>query len=151
MYSATSGRLRQQIASTNVQKSRKINPKFEFLKIDILFYSGKKYDIWPEISPLGPGKHPETLYWPSYVIGLHLTKSKKNRIFHLKNHGKNFLAADIVGRCGPATKSILGIDRPYWCPQSPIMLLYEPCPFLPKSSIKNPKKFSKTHFFHVFA
>ena len=24
--------------------------------------NGRKYDIWPEIGPLDPGKHPESLY-----------------------------------------------------------------------------------------
>ena len=33
-----------------------------FSKIDILLYSGQKYDIWPEIDPLDTGKSPESLY-----------------------------------------------------------------------------------------
>ena len=133
IYPATSGRFRPHIASTKIQKITKNHKKFDFLRIDILEYSGWKYDIWPEIGPLGPGKHPETLYWPSNLIWIHFTKSQKNRIFHFKNHGKKFFEADFFGRCAPAAKSILGIDTPYWCPQSPIILLYELRPFLLKS------------------
>ena len=44
---------------TKIKKNRKNR---NFSKIDILLYSGRKYDIWPEISPLDPGKPPESLY-----------------------------------------------------------------------------------------
>ena len=43
----------------NHQKNRKNR---DFSKIDIMLYSGRKYDIWPEIGPLDPGKPPESLY-----------------------------------------------------------------------------------------
>ena len=97
---------------------------------------------------MDPGKHPETLYGPSYVIGLHFTKSQKNRIFHFKNHGKKFFEADFSGRCGPATKPILGIDTSYWCPQSLIILMHAPQPFLLICIIKNWAKSSKFGLFH---
>ena len=126
-------------------KNRK---KCDFWKVDIFLYGGRKYDIWPEIGPLGPGKHPETLYWPSHTIWRHFVKSRKNRIFDPQNHDKIFLEVDFFGRWSPATKSILGIDTSYWCPQDPIILLYWPHPFLPKSSVKNSKKFEKSVFFH---
>ena len=113
----------------------------------ILLHSGRKYDIWPEIGLLGPGKHPETLYWPSHTIWRHFVKSRKNRIFDPQNHGKIFLEVDFFGRWSPATKSILGIDTSYWCPQDPIILLYWPRPFLSKSSIENSGKFENPPFF----
>ena len=140
MCPATSNRFRPHIASTKIQKITKNHKKCDFSKVDILWYSSWKYDIWPEIVPLGPGKHPETLYWPSYAIGLHFTKSQKNRIFHPKNHGKKFFEADFFGRCGPATKPILGIDTSYWCPKSPIILMHAPQPFLLICIIKNSSK-----------
>ena len=133
MIPATSGRFRPQIASTKFEKIVKNRKKSDFWKIDNFLHGGQKYDIWPEIGPLDPPKHPEFLYWPPYAIGLHLKKSWKNHIFDPQNHDKKFFEVDFFGRCGPAAKPILGIDRPYWCPQTPIILLYEPRPFLPKS------------------
>ena len=46
----------------NQEKSSKNRQKCDFSKIDILFHSGRKYDIWPEIGPLDTGKPPESLY-----------------------------------------------------------------------------------------
>ena len=45
----------------NQENHQKIAKKFDFSKIDILFHSGRKYDIWPEIDPLDPGKPPESI------------------------------------------------------------------------------------------
>ena len=125
-------------------KNRK---KCDFWKVDIFLYGGRKYDIWPEIGPLGPGKHPETLYWPSHAIWRHLTKSQKNRIFDLQNRDKKFFKVDFFCRWGPATKLILGIDTSYRCPQGLVILLYWPHLFLPQSSFENSKKIQKTIFF----
>ena len=147
MCPATSGRSRPHIASTKIQKITKNHKKCDFSKVDILWYSGWKYDIWPEIGPLGPGKHPETLYWPSHTIWRHFVKSRKNRIFDPQNHDTFFLEIDFFGRWSPAIKSILWIDTSYWCPQDPIILLYWPHPFLPKSSLKNSKHFEKSVIF----
>ena len=122
------------------RKNRKKLQKMRFLKSRYFLYGGRKYDIWPEIGPLGPGKHPETLYWPSHAIWRHLTKNQKNRIFDPQNRDKKFFKVDIFCRWGPATKSILGIDTSYRCPQGPVILLYWPHPFLPQSSFENSKK-----------
>ena len=85
---------------------------------------------------------------PPYEIWLHFGKSEKNRIFDPKNQGKKFFKVDFFGRWVPITKSILGIDRPYWCPQTPIILLYTTYPFLAICIIKNSVKFQKTNFFY---
>ena len=150
MYAAISGRSRPQFTSAKIANIAKNRKKRDFSKVDILLCSGRKYDIWPEIGPLDPSKHPETLYWPSYMIWLNLRENQKNRIFQPKNHVKNFFSANLSGRCGPATKSILGIDWPNWCPQIPIILVYPPDPFLLKSSFEISKNLLKIVFFHVF-
>ena len=72
---------------------------------------------------------------------------KKNRIFDPQNRDKKFFKVDFFCRWGPATKSILGIDTSYRCPQGPVILLYWPHPFLPQSSFENSKKIQKTIFF----
>ena len=46
----------------NHENHQKIEKKRDFSKIDILLYSGRKCDIWPEIDPLDPGKSLESLY-----------------------------------------------------------------------------------------
>ena len=148
MCPATSGRFRPLIRLEKSRKSSKNRKNRDFSKIDILFYSGRKYDIWPEISPLDPRKPSETLYWPSYLIWLYFEKSQKNRIFHLQNQHKNFFLDEYFGRCGPANKSISGVNRSYSRPQSPIILGYAPHPFLPVCIIKNSQNVQKTHFFH---
>ena len=147
MCPATSGRFRPSIRSKNSRKSSKNRKNRDFSKIDILLYSGRKYDIWPEIGPLDPGKPPESLYWPSYMIWLYFEKSQKNRIFHLQNQHKNFFPAEYSGRCGPANKSISGVNTSYSRPQTPIILRYTPHPFLPVCIIKNSKIFQKSTFF----
>ena len=147
MCPATSGRFRPPIRSEKSRKSSKNRKNRDFSKIDILFYSGRKYDIWPEIGPLDPGKPPESLYWPSYTIRPYFLKSKKNRIFDHQNRCKKFFLAEFFGRCGPATKAIPGINTPYTRPQTPIILMYEPLPFLPICILKNSLSFAKMHFF----
>ena len=147
IFSATSGRFRPHIASTKFAKITKNLKNRDFSKIDIFLYSGRKYDFLPKIGPLDLKNHPETLYWPPYEIWLQFRKNEKNRIFHLKNQGKKFFRVDFFGRRAPITKSILGIDRPYWCTQTPIILLYTTYPFLAICIIKNSVKFQKTSFF----
>jgi len=148
MCPATSGRFRPPIRSEKSRKSSKNRKNRDFSKIDILLYSGRKYDIWPEIGPLDPGKPPESLYWPSYMIWLYFEKSQKNRIFHLQNQHKKFFPAEYSGRCGPANKSISGVNTSYSRPQTPIILRYTPHPFLPVCIIKSSKIFQKIDFFH---
>ena len=148
MCPATSSRFRPPIRSEKSQKSSKNRKNRDFRKIDILLYSGRKYDIWPEIGPLDPGKPPESLYWPSYMIWLHFEKSQKNRIFHLQNQHKKFFLAEYSGRCGPDKKSISGVNTSYSRPQTPIILRYTPHPFLPVCIIKSSKIFQKIDFFH---
>ena len=144
---ATSGRSRPRIRLAKSRKSSKNRQKCDFSKIDILFHSGRKYDIWPEIGPLDPGKPPESLYWPSYTIRPYFLKSKKNRIFDHQNRCKKIFLAEFSGRCGPATKAIPGINTPYTRPQTPIILMYEPQPFLPICILKNLLSNAKRHFF----
>ena len=151
MRPVTSGRFWPSITSEKSRKSSKNRKNRDFSKIDILLYSGRKYDIWPEIGPLDPGKYPKILYWSPYLIWLQLRKSEKIRIFDPKNQGKKFFKVDFLGRWVLATKAILGIDRPYWCPQTPIISLYTTYPFLPISSIKISSKLPKNHFFYHFA
>ena len=130
------------------KKSRKIIKNAIFQKsifCDIVAENmifGRKLALWAPESTQKPYIDLPTQY--GYIS----QKVKKNRIFHPKNHGKKFFEADFFGRCGPATKPILGIDTSYWCPQDPIILLYWPHSFLPKSSLKNSKKFEKNVFFH---
>ena len=60
-----SGYFRPIPATNYIGQNRKIaknREKCDFSKIHIFLYGGRKYDFWPEIDPLGPGKHPETLY-----------------------------------------------------------------------------------------
>ena len=147
MCPATSGRFRLHIASTKFAKINKNVKKCDFSKIDKFLYSGRKYDFLPEIGFLDLRKHPEILYWPPSEIWLHFGKSEKNCIFDFKNQGKKFFKVDFFGRWVPMTKSILGIDRPYWCPQTPIILLYTTYPFLAICIIKNSVKFQKTNLF----
>ena len=78
------------------RKSSKNRKNRDFSKIDILLFSGWKYDIWPEISSLDPGKPSESLYLPSYIIWLYFVKSQKNRIFHLQNQHKIFFRSNIL-------------------------------------------------------
>ena len=146
---ATSGRFRPSSRSEKSRKSSKNRKNRDFSKIEILLYSGRKYNIWPEIGPLDPGKPPESLYWPSHMIWLYFEKNnKKNRIFHLQNQHKNFFPADYFGRCGSANKSISGVNKSYSRPQTPIILGYTPHPFLPVCIIKNSQIFPKIVFFH---
>ena len=147
MGPATSGRSRPRIRLAKSRKSSKNRQKYDFSKIDILFHSGRKYDIWPEIGPLDTGKPPESLYWPSYTIKPYFLKSKKNRIFDHQNRCKKFFLAEFFGRCGPATKAIPGINTPHTRPQTPIILMYEPQPFLPICILKNSFSNAKRHFF----
>ena len=147
MDPAISGRSRPLIRSAKIEKIAKNHEKSDFSKIHNFLYSGRKYDIWLEIGLLGPGKHSETLYWPSHAIWRHLTKSQKNRIFDPQNRDKKFFKVDFFCRWGPATKSRLGIDTSYRCPQGPVILLYWPHPFLPQSSFENSKKIQKIIFF----
>ena len=142
----TSGRFRPRIRLAKSRKSSKNRQKCDFSKIDILFHSGRKYDIWPEIGPLDPGKPPESLYWPSYTIRQYFLKSEKNRIFDHQNRCKKIFLAEFSGRCGPATKAIPGINTPHTRPQTPIMLMYEPQPFLPICILKNSLSNAKRHF-----
>ena len=151
VFLAISGWFRPPMKSRKVKKSPKNVKKCDFSEIDILLCSGRKCDIWPENDPLGPGKPSETLYWSSYTMWSKFTKNQKNRIFDFKNHMKIFFMADYAGRCSPATKSIWGINRPYWCPKGPIVLSHTPHPFTSKSDFEIPLKFQKTHFFSVFA
>ena len=91
MCLATSGRFRPSFKSEKSRKSSKNRKNRDFSKIDILLYSGRKYDIWPEIGPLDPGKPPESLYWPSYMIWLYFEKkSKKIAFFTSKISIKSF-------------------------------------------------------------
>ena len=101
-----------------IKKTSKNRQICNFSKIDILFHSGRKYDIWPEIGHLDPGKPPESLYWPSYTIRPYFLKSKKNRFFDHQNRCKKIFLTEFSGRCGPATKAIPGMNKPYTCPKS---------------------------------
>ena len=97
---------------------------------------------------LDPEKLPESLYWTSYTIWPYFLKSKKkNRIFDHQNRCKKIFLAEFSGRCGPATKAIPGINTPHTRPQTPIMLMYEPQPFLPICILKNWLSNAKRHFF----
>ena len=84
MCPATSGRFRPLIRFGKSRKSSKNRKNRDFSKIDILLFSGRKYDIWPEITSLDPGKPPESLYWPSYIIWLYFVKSQKIAFFTSK-------------------------------------------------------------------
>ena len=75
-----------------------------------MLYSGRKYEIWPEIGFLDPKKSLETLYWPSYTIWYDFTKSQKKSIFDPKNREKKFYFLDYAERGGPLIKTILAID-----------------------------------------
>ena len=57
-----SGQSRPLITSAKIEKITKNHEKSDFSKINNFLYSGREYDIWPEIGLLGPGKHSETLY-----------------------------------------------------------------------------------------
>ena len=133
---ATSGRSRPRIRLVKSRKSSKNRRKCDFLKIHILLHSGRKYDIWPKIAPLDPEKPAESLYWPSYTIRPYFLKSKKIAFWTIKIDVKKF-SAEFTGRCGPTTKAIPGINTPYTRPQTPIILMYEPQPFLPICILKN--------------
>ena len=85
-------------------------------------------------------------YPPRYLI--YFEKSEKNRIFHLQNQHKNFFPDEYFGRCGPANKSISGVNRSYSRPQIPIILGYAPHPFLAVCIIKNSRNYQKNNFFH---
>ena len=129
-----SGHFRPIAAMICINKNRKNHKKFQKTR----FFKNRYFFMWwpeicflPEINPLDPGKYPETSYWLPYVIWLDLKKSRKNRIFDPRNHGKKFSKVDFFGGWASITKSILGIDRPYRCPESPIILVYAPYPFLP--------------------
>ena len=143
-----SGHFRPLIRLKKSRKSSKNRKNRDFSKIDILLCSRRKCGIWPEIGPLDPEKPPESLYWSSYMIWLYFEKSQKNRIFHLQNQHKNFFPDEYFGRCGPANKSISGVNRSYSRPQIPIILGYAPHPFLAVCIIKNSRNFEKPHFFH---
>ena len=103
---------------------------------------GRKSALWTPESPQKPYIDHPTQY------GYILKKVKKNRIFHLQNQHKNFFPDEYFGRCGPANKSISGVNRSYSRPQIPIILGYAPHPFLAECIIKNPRNFQKTNFFH---
>ena len=105
---------------------------------------GDRTDIWPKIDPLDPGKP----ILPSYTIRPYFVKRrKKNRILDHQNRCKKIFLAEFSGRCGPATKAIPGINTPHTRPQTPIMLMYEPQPFLPICILKNSLSNAKRHFF----
>ena len=76
------------------------------------------------------------------------SKKQKNRIFDHQNRCKKIFSAEFFGRCGPATKAIPGINTPHTRPQTPIILMYEPLPFLPICILKNSLSNAKRHFFH---
>ena len=146
-----SGRFRPRNTLRKSEKIAKNGKKCDFSKFEDILYSGRKCDIWPEIDPLDPGKSLESLYWPSYTIWSNFKKSQKNPIFDHQNSEKNFFPADYSGRCGPATKTILGIETSYQCPKDPIMSPYPHPSFL---AIQDPKIlpwFWKRHIFSVFA
>ena len=147
---ATYGRSRPRIRFAKSRKSSKNRQKCDFSKIDILFHSGRKYDIWPEIGPLDPGKSPESLYWSSYTIWSNFKKSQKNPIFDHQNSEKKFFPADYSGRCDPAIKTILGIKTSYMCPKGPIMSPYPHPSFVPIRDFKFSLDPGKIHFFSVF-
>ena len=149
---ATSGRSRPRIRFAKSRKSSKNRQKCDFSNFEDIRYSGRKYDIWPEIDPLDPGKSLESLYWPSYTIWSNFKKNQKNPIFDLQNPKKNnFCSADYSGRCDPAIKTILGIKTSYQCPKGPIMSPYPHTPFIPIQDFKFSLGLSKTHIFSVFA
>ena len=139
-----SGRFRPQIRS---RKSAKNCKKCDFSKFENFLYSGRKYDIWPEIDSLDPGKPLESLYWPSYTIWSNFEKNKKNPIFDLQNQKKKFFSADYSGRCDPAAKTILGIKTSYQCPKGPIMSPYPHTPFTPIYDFKFSLGHRKINFF----
>ena len=145
-----SGRFRPQIISRKSAKIAKNRKKCDFSKFEDIRYSGRKYDIWPEIDPLDPGKSLESLYWPSYTIWSNFMKNQKNPIFDLENPEKNFFPADYSGRCDPAIKTIWGIKTSYQCPKGPIMSPYPQPPFIPIQDFKFSLGPSKIHFFSVF-
>ena len=134
----------------NLQKSRKIEKKCDFSKFENILYSGRKYDIWPEIDPLDPGKSLESLYWPSHTIWYNSKKNQKNRIFDLQNSEKNLFSADFPGRCGPAIKTILGIKTSYQCPKDPIMSPYPRPSFLLVHDPKIQLSFCKIDYFNFW-
>ena len=127
----TSGRFQPWIASTKTAKIIKYVKIYDFAKIDNFLCGGWKYDFLPDIDPLDPKTYPETPYWPPYVIWFHLRKSQEKSYFWpSKSWGKIF-KVDFFSRWASITKLILGIDRPYRCPESPVILVYAPYPFLP--------------------
>ena len=76
------------------------------------------------------------------------SKKQKNRILDHQNRCKKIFLAEFSGRCGPATKAIPGINTSYTRPQTPIILMYEPQPFLPICILKNSLSNAKMHFFN---
>ena len=134
MCPATSGRFWPLI---RLEKSRKLSKNRKkraiFRKNDILFYSGRKYDIWPEIGPLDPRKPSETLYWPSYLIWLYFKKSQKKIAFFISKISiKMFFRTNILADVVRPTNQYRGsIDHI----PAPICI------------IKNSRNFPETHLF----
>ena len=127
MCPATSGRFRPPIRSEKSRKSSKNRKNRDFSKIDILLYSGRKYDIWPEISSLDPGKPSESLCWPSYMIWLYFEKSQKNRIFHLQNQHKKKFSGRIFWPMWPGQQINIGGQYILFPPPNPYNLeVYTP-------------------------
>ena len=144
---AISGRSRPLIKSAKIEKIVKNRKKCDFWKVDIFLYGGRKYDIWPEIGPLGPGKHPETLYCPSNVIWLHFTKSQKNRNFHFKNHGKNFFKANFLADVVRRPNQYWGSIDPIGAPKALLSCCMSYVPSYLNLALKIPKNSQKGTFF----
>ena len=102
---------------------------------------GRKSALWTPESPQKAYIDHPTQY------GYILKKVKKIAFFISKISIKNF-PVEYFGRCGPATKSISGVNTSYSRPQTPIILRYTPHPFLPVCIIKSSKIFQKIDFFH---
>ena len=140
----TSGHFRPIPATNHIGQNHKNRPKIrknrffqKSIYCDIVsgnMIFGRKWVLWTSQSIQKPYIDLPTQY------GLNFQKVKKSRIFDAKNHDKKFSKVDFSGRWVPATKPILGIDTPYWCPQTPIILMHAPQPFLPVCIIKNPFK-----------
>ena len=77
----------QQISRIFIKSSK--NTIFSIF--EILYQSGRKCHIWPEIGYLGPGKASETIKHPYIPFRVHFGKIEKNRHFGPKNGLRKFL------------------------------------------------------------
>ena len=125
------GHFRPIPATNQIGKIKKIikkSQKMRFFKNPYsVIYSGRKYDIWPEIDSLDPGKPLESLYWPSYTIWSNFKKNQKNPIFDLQNQKKNFFGR-LLRPMWPGRQNNIGDQNIISVPQRPYNVTLPPHP-----------------------